>query len=137
METVPSCSQCCTNEPGYRALTSQHVPGFSRKMSFPRHNHRQTGTVLTSLWKLLLSYSGPFTCISGAYLKPIFFCLKQTPPPRNPTSFSIFPFSVKSLTIFSCYLCLKAGEGEGASISVGQSVPFHSFLSCPISSTRS
>lgn len=124
METVPSCSQCCTNEPGYRALTSQHVPGFSRKMSFPRHNHRQTGTVLTSLWKLLLSYSGPFTCISGAYLKPIFFCLKQTPPPPKSNLLFHFSFFCQKPDHFLLLSLFESWRGGGGFHFCGTKRPF-------------
>lgn len=54
--------------------------------------------------------------MSDSYLKPIFFSFKQIPSPSTPsnsTSFPIFPFSFKSITISSIIrVCLKAGCGE-------------------------
>lgn len=73
---------------------------------------QQTGTVLTSLWKLLLSHSGPFTCISGAYLKPILFCLKQNPLPIQPP-FPFFLFLSKAWPFSPVISVWKLPRGRG------------------------
>lgn len=100
---------CCKNEQDDGCM-DEHVPRCSAVSAFIIIV-RQTRKVMTSLWGLFLSQSGPFARIPGSYLKPILFSV-QIFFLFSSNLCPIFSFSVQSLTISSNIFVWKLALGR-------------------------